>query len=394
MIIVASVFHLSVALMQPPLACDEGDIQLRTDFPAAGGEDCMRTEEGFTLNIVPEAIPINRSPWYAFDLIAPSGTDVSVTLNYTYARHRYVPKQLDEMGIWKGLAADRISLSEDGMQAVLTLTGADDPVRIAAQPVIPSNQRREWVETYAERAGFTLSYPGRSLDGQALPRLTSRPASRNGDVSPVIVLLGSQHPPEVPGWLAMMAFLDRLAEDDQLAREFRETYRIEAFPVLNPDGIDAGYWRFNAGLVDLNRDWGPFEQPESRLVWETIEELKEKGQAPVLLIDFHAIDRGDILFTPERSLEISRKTFPDDWAARIEQLYGTPGFEVISSHNPGLPTAKTWFAEQYRAPGITFEIGDKTSPQRIEGLGDTAAEAMMELMLAPPAIEPIKEPAK
>ena len=52
--------------------------------------------------------------------------------------------------------------------------------------------------------------------------------------------------------------------DTELAREFRQRFRVIAIPVLNPDGITGGNWRMNLGGVDLNRDWGKFDEPAKK----------------------------------------------------------------------------------------------------------------------------------
>ena len=62
-------------------------------------------------------------------------------------------------------------------------------------------------------------------------------------------------------------------------------------PLINPDGVDAGHWRHNMGGRDLNRDWGPFTQPEIQSIKRLIDEIDEAGIAPKLMLDFHSTQR-------------------------------------------------------------------------------------------------------
>jgi predicted deacylase len=88
-----------------------------------------------------------------------------------------------------------------------------------------------------------------------------------------------------------------------------ERFRFLIVPELNLDGIAQGHWRTNAGLKDLNRDWGPFEQPETRAVRNALFDLIEVGARPMLLLDFHATRR-TVLYTPPDDADCFRQISP------------------------------------------------------------------------------------
>ena len=46
-----------------------------------------------------------------------------------------------------------------------------------------------------------------------------------------------------------------------------EKFRVLAFPLMNPDGVDLGHWRHNAGGIDLNRDWSTTTRKKLKLQW-------------------------------------------------------------------------------------------------------------------------------
>ena len=52
---------------------------------------------------------------------------------------------------------------------------------------------------------------------------------------------------------------------------------------------------------------------------------------------------------------------------------------MVEVFRAGTPTAKTWFTEEWQAPGITVEIGDETDAGRFDRLATAAAEALMVL---------------
>ena len=61
--------------------------------------------------------------------------------------------------------------------------------------------------------------------------------------------------------MAMQEFVRSVLGNTRLAVDFRKEFEIIIVPMLNPDGVDEGNWRHNAGGVDLNRDWDLFVQP-------------------------------------------------------------------------------------------------------------------------------------
>jgi predicted deacylase len=108
----------------------------------------------------------------------------------------------------------------------------------------------------------------------------------------------------VPGVLGLRAFLDALfgAEANP---SVLDGYQWLIIPDLNPDGVENGHWRHNTGGLDLNRDWGPFTQPETAAAFAAIQAQIADGHAPYLLLDFHATRR-DVLYTPPDAAELTR----------------------------------------------------------------------------------------
>src|SRR3546814_4989853 len=114
----------------------------------------------------------------------------------------------------------------------------------------------------ARRSVIGASERGRPLQMLAL----GNPDAREG-----LLVRSRQHPPETTGTQALMGFVDELAADSPLARDFRERTLVIVLPLLNPDGVVEGNWRGNINGQDLNRDWGPFTQSETRAARDLLE---------------------------------------------------------------------------------------------------------------------------
>lgn len=364
--------------------CDVGAIRLTQSFSGAPGSRCVRTGPArFRLTIEPERPDINPSPWYAFDLHGARTEAVpaaEVVLEYAESRHRYRPKRRATGRGWQALPEEAVSTADEGRVARLRIPlspNAGGSQRIAAQEVLDVADRRAWRRDFAQRHGYSVSVIGESLQGRPIEEL-HRSATVNDP--PLVVIFGGQHPPEVPGVLGQRAFMEALERLDGESAQLIDRIDWLFIPALNPDGVEAGYWRLGTGGVDLNRDWGPFTQPETRAARDAIAERIESGSRPILLLDFHATRR-DVLYLPERSESLDPTDLAGRWASAIRARM-PPGeaFPQSRSHGVGRPTAKTWFADTYGRPGITVEFGDETDRAHIERLAAAAAKALVEVL--------------
>lgn len=359
-------------------ACDEGAVRLLSDFDGARAQDCRKTGPAdFTIVIRPESEPINPSPWYAFDVVSDIETEIGVRLHYLYANHRYAPKvNRNETG-WELLPSDQIKVTRNQRSVRISSAIKTGRTRIAAQEVYSVANHRALENYLSQIPGAEQATIGKSVQGENITMIKSGPLAAD---TPAVIILGRQHPPEVPGALSLEAFLGRMVETDSLAETFRNTFALRIVTLLNPDGVKRGHWRLNANLIDLNRDWGPFTQPETAAVKAEIDALTNAGLKPVLLLDFHATRR-DVLYTQPDNAGLVPENFAAKWLARIASRYCGEAPDRNGAMNPGLPTAKSWFSSTYKAPAITVEFGDETDRERIHKLSRIAAAQMMAELL-------------
>lgn len=359
--------------------CAAGDYRFYTDFDTGALFDCGETAGGPALIIAPEYAPINPSPWYAWRIVPAGGSadlspDVTVLQRYRFARHRYHPWISPDGEHWERLAGSRVEIDNDGT-AVFRLTVPAGGLHVAAQPPLDGEAMARTVARLAGATGLRETEIARSPGGRAVVAYRTDPADRRGSV----VLTGRQHPPEVTGGLAFQDFAERLFAADELATRFRSHYTIGLVPEVNPDGVARGHWRTNLRGVDLNRDWGPFTQPETRGVARWMERLH--GEAPLrLFIDFHSTWQ-DVFYMPHPEDDPVPAGFAAEWRKRLASRLGEAMPDWSGQHNPGLPTAKSWVRNAYGVVAFTYEVGDATPRERIRQTAEAAAEEMMKLML-------------
>jgi N-acyl-D-aspartate/D-glutamate deacylase len=297
-------------------------------------------------------------------------------LDYGNYKHRYTPDfSLDGVN-WQTYPAAKLDLNKDKSRVGFSLTvPKGKSVVIAAQPLLTSSHYATWLESLTEQHGVTVSAAGQSVEGRPLWRATT-PAKKH-----TLLLLGRQHPPETTGALALIGFVERLFETDALAKRFRDEVGILLYPLINPDGVDKGYWRHNVQGKDLNREWGLFSQPENRVIDTDVAQWLEKHDTQLIkAIDFHSTHYEVFYTQPDQSAE----TMPDllgDWLADFEALMSArfDDFDIRRqvSKNPQVNAAKHYYFTRYGISSTTLEMGDETDRGFIKAYGRAAAESFM-----------------
>ena len=168
-----------------------------------------------------------------------------------------------------------------------------------------------------------------------------------------------------------------------------QRYNFMILPLLNPDGVVHGHWRHNLGSTDLNRDWGPFAQPETAAVRD---KLESKGATDRLrlMLDFHSTNR-DVLYVQEEQDVTNPPNFAERWLrnadermSRTDKLEGSVGYEFAPRPTSDQGTSKNYFYSTYGIPSITFETGDNSDRASLPLRMDAFARSMVELLQAIP----------
>ncbi len=390
-----------VRLLPDTLFTTPSGVRARTDFP--GARLARFAEAGpdtFAAEIPAENEPINPSPWYAFELSAPVEREVVIHMVYPPdAAYRYFPKTApSRSGPWTVLPASAVDTSAN--TADVRVTVGPEGLFLAAQELIATDSIRRWIIDMAvAQPALSVDTIGQSRLFRSLWKLELSDGPE--DERPTFLFFSRQHPPEVTGFQAFQAFFARLLEGDELAARFRKTYRVLAFPVVNPDGVDEGHWRHTAGGVDPNRDWAVYNQTETKAIVEWLQAHTERDQV-VWGMDFHSTQY-DVFYThdPER-VKFRRAEWQEAWlrslAAWAAENYpnasalparernGRPivvGQDTlrIEPEALGRPTSSGWVAQHYKAVAITYEVGDEQDRAYIAAKARAAAEAMMEVAL-------------
>lgn len=353
-----------------------GGVVFAADFPGARLTECAALgEREFGLVIRPENLPVNNSPWFFFQVTAAQPAELRVRLRCQGGSLRYLPKISTDGVRWVPLPEECYQQAPDAKEALLRLEAGPEPLWVAAQEPVSTQELHAWTRTLERLPFVTHRTFGASRLGTSLVRLDIGAA----DAPRKVVVIGRQHPPETTGSQALMRFVEEIVGDSEAARAFRADFHLVVMPLLNPDGVDAGHWRHNLGRTDLNRDWKDFAQPETRSVREEILALQASGRL-FLLLDFHSTFK-DVFYTQADDAPSLLPDFTRDWLADLQAR--VPDYQVERSASPvPTPTTSTYWAHHtFGIPAITYEIGDHTERSRLRQIAAVTAQGMMRLLL-------------
>lgn len=368
----------------------EDGVTFSNDFNGARMNSVTRTgTNSYVISIDPENAPINMSPWYAFQVWGRRSAEISVTLVYPdFARHRYSPLISTNGEKWKPLDKERISDIEPGSGRFgpesrpkgveLRLKIGRKPIWISAQELNTSAQVFRWMDERARKHRLRIEEIGKSVEGRPIRMMAfGNLQSRNN-----ILIISRQHPPEVTGYFAMQAFVDSLLSNSRLAKDFRKDWAIFVMPLINPDGVDNGHWRHNAGGIDLNRDWTAFNQPETKAVSDFINRRKqENGGRFYFGIDFHST-WDDIYYPMAPGFDSHMPGLMEEWLDSLKA--GLPGYNPNIRPNSRLEPAivsRNYFLASHGMEAIVYEIGDNTTRDFIKKKGKVGADQLMRLLM-------------
>lgn len=349
------------------------------EFEGARLNDFVQINDStFRVVIEPENFPINPSPHYALRIWSETPRTITLELHYTKHKHRYFPKLGHDDETWEEIDSSNFRLGPDSIHAFLTLNLQKKKLYVVAQELKTTKHIKAWSQKQAQHSDVRFSTMGESKLGRDLFLLDIY--QNDFKKKDLIVIMSRQHPPEITGYMAMESFVEELLSNTTLSNAFRKKYRILVFPLMNPDGVDLGHWRHNAGGIDMNRDWAFYHQPENRQVANFIVKTSKQDKNEVILgLDFHSTQK-DIFYTFDNSLVAEELPyFNDYWVPAINDILETKTPEGAYGLNQ--PITKTWFFTQFKASSITYEVGDHTPRDFIVKKGKVSAQEMMKLLI-------------
>lgn len=357
--------------------CSTDTVKIDFNFSGSGNLSCEVIKSDYLkIFINPELDDsINPSPWFAFRKSEHSKS-IKLALDYKNYHHRYHPKISIDKKSWNKIDEANILKKENGKIVVIDFLPSSQKKYVASQELITNFWYNKWYNELENSGRVRREVIGFSVLKNPIPMFFVEKNINN----PYILILGRQHPPEVTGAFAMRGFINQLLNKNSLSDSFLKNYNILFVPLMNPDGVMNGYWRYNENKKDLNRDWGIFIQPETDAVNKKLTELKNKKLA--LFIDFHSTFK-NLFYISDIAEESPMKNFLEDWllGSRKSLSEANYKYEIINSLNKDNGVSKNYIYNKYKIPSVTYEVSDNEDRDVIQQSSSILAINLMELLL-------------
>ncbi|MFL2824344.1 MAG: M14 family metallopeptidase [Alphaproteobacteria bacterium] len=357
--------------------CSSDIVKIEFNFPGAGSLSCEVIKSDYIkIYINPEIDDsINPSPWFAIRKSEHSKS-IKLELDYKNYKHRYYPKLSKDKKKWTKIDEIFISKKEDGKIVIIDFLPSNQKEYVASQELITDFWYDEWYNELESSGRVKREIIGFSVLRNPIHMFFAEKNTNN----PYILVLGRQHPPEVTGALAMKSFINELLTENFLTDSFLDRYNILFVPLMNPDGVMNGFWRYNANKKDLNRDWGNFTQPETDAVYKKLIKLSNKKL--VLFIDFHSTFK-NIFYISDVLEDSSMKHFLRDWLGDSRDSLSeiNYSYEIINSLNKDNGVSKNYIYNKYKIPSVTYEVSDNENRNIIQQSSSVLATNLMKLLL-------------
>ena len=348
------------------------------DFPGAGNLSCeIINSQHIKLFINSETDDsINPSPWFAIRKSKHS-ENIKIELDYGNYNYRYNPKISSDNKVWDNLNMLNILKKNNDKILVIDFLPSNKKQYIASQEIITQSWYYNWFNELKETGKVRSETIGFSVLKKPITMFFIETDIKN----PYIIILGRQHPPEVTGAFALKGFIDQLVSPSQLSQNFLNQYNIIFVPLMNPDGVDNGHWRYNVNKIDLNRDWGTFSQPETIAVNEKLIRLTANSKL-ALFIDFHST-YNNIFYISENSSNNLSKFSLENWInnSRSGLLGIGYNFQLINSSNKDNGVSKNYIYNKYNIPSMTYEVSDSEDRKKIKQSSSILATELMKFLV-------------
>ncbi len=228
--------------------------------------------------------------------------------------------------VWNGNAASvaqelkSVVISEDGRVWSSIATNVTPENRVTLELTLPKSgmlyvarvepYRISDLDSLMERIGKSalckVTPIGETCEGRSLEILQI-----GSEDAPYRVFLRARaHPWEAGGNWILEGLIERLMEDDEVARRCLKKYCVYLLPMANKDGVARGRTRFNSRGKDLNRNWDrPADAnlaPENAALEKWLEGMIERGRTPHLAMELHNDGNGKLHISRPPVAELNR----------------------------------------------------------------------------------------
>ncbi len=156
---------------------------------------------------------------------------------------------------WQPLEDAKYTYDEQSASIVVEFTPTAESVYLAWSPSYTQGRLEAMLDRWEDRDEVDISIIGLSVEGRPIYSLTVTGDEGELKDKQVIGITGIQHAYEMAAGWVIEGIMETLFADNDSSRAALNNYVFVMVPMVNPDGVFHGGYRYNMNAVDLNRNW-------------------------------------------------------------------------------------------------------------------------------------------
>lgn len=199
---------------------------------------------------------------------------------------------------WEPLASAGYRYDRETESLLVRFTPQSESIYLAWSSPYTMRNLQTYFERWKERPEFKYRPIGLSVEGRPIYLVTITDPEVEDSAKKVVWITGTQHAYEMAAGPVVEGITEALLEDSDSAKAVRGNFIYQIVPLMNPDAVSRGGYRYNMHDVDLNRNWDneqkdlwdrPLAEPEVAAVERAIREWVSTGWGLDFFFDFHCL---------------------------------------------------------------------------------------------------------
>lgn len=199
---------------------------------------------------------------------------------------------------WQPLTDAAYTYDEKTATLTVKFTPAAESIYLAWASPYEIGRLERFIDIWENRPEFTWSTVGLSVEGRPLYYIKVTDPESDDRNKKTVWITGNQHGYEMAAENVCEGIVAALLENSDSARAVLKSTVYNMVPMVNPDAVMRGGYRYNLGAVDLNRNWdnkalnewdGELPEPEVASVKRLIGDWVSGGGRLDFFFDFHCL---------------------------------------------------------------------------------------------------------
>ena len=199
---------------------------------------------------------------------------------------------------WKPYLEAEYAYDEASASLTAAFTPVTDSIYLSWSSPWTERNLQELIDRREGSEFFSWRVIGRSVEGRPVTALTITDFAVDNKLKKAVWITGTQHAYEMAAGPVVEGIVSRLLDGGSSSGELLGKYVYNIVPLLNPDGVARGGYRYNMHDIDLNRNWDnqksddwdrEVSEPEVACVKDAISDWVRQYGTLDLFFDFHCL---------------------------------------------------------------------------------------------------------